>query len=74
MLWNYKSTARGSGKKHEYVESKQQATKNQLGQGRHKSEVKICIKRKENGNTSCQNFNLKTMFLKMARMGLFNYF
>ena len=39
-----------------------------------KSEVKICIKRKENGNTSYQNFNLKTMFLKMARMGLFNYF
>ena len=36
MLWNYKSTARGSGKKHKYVGSKQQATKNQLGQGRHK--------------------------------------
>ena len=36
-----------------------------------KSEVKICIKTKENANVSYQNFDLKTMFLKMATMGLF---
>ena len=27
-----------------------------------KSEVKICIKRKENGNTSYLNYNLKFLF------------
>ena len=34
-------------------------------------EVKVCIKTKENANRSYQNFDLKTIFLKMATMGPF---
>ena len=34
-------------------------------------EVKGCIKTEENANRSYQNFDLKTIFLKMATMGPF---
>ena len=34
-------------------------------------EVKVCIKTKENANRSYQNFDLKTIFLKMTTMGPF---
>ena len=36
-----------------------------------KWDVKVCIKTKENVNRSYQNFDLKTIFLKIATMGPF---
>ena len=68
MLWNKESTAEGRAKNHKSVESEQQATKPCWAKEEIKGEVNIQIKTKENGNISYQNFDLKSIILKMATM------